>query len=48
MKVEFLITQNLIEFLPAITYYFYHKGEYRKGTLTICWLRFSIKIYVNL
>jgi len=47
MKVEFQYTRNLIEFLPAITYYT-GSGEHKKGTLTFCWFRFSIKIYINI
>ena len=43
MIIEFKKQSNAFEVIPAITYY-NGWGEYRRGTLTIAWLKWAILI----
>ncbi len=43
MIVEFKKQKNVFEIIPAITYY-NGWGAYRRGTLTIAWLKWAILI----
>ena len=43
MIIEFKRQKNVFELIPAITYY-NAWGEYKRGTLTIAWLKWAILI----
>jgi hypothetical protein len=43
MIIEFKTQKNVFEIIPAITYY-NGWGEYKRGTLTIAWLKWAILI----
>lgn len=43
MIIEFKKQKNVFEIIPAVTYY-NGWGEYRRGTLTIAWLKWAILI----
>jgi hypothetical protein len=43
MIIEFKKQKNVFEIIPAITYY-NGWGEYKRGTLTIAWLKWAMLI----
>lgn len=43
MIIEFKRQKNVFELIPAITYY-NGWGEYKRGTLTLAWLKWAILI----
>jgi len=43
IKIEFKRQKYVFELIPAITYY-NGWGEYKRGTLTLAWLKWAILI----
>lgn len=43
LKIIFMKTVNLVEFLPAVTYYFGQWGIHSQKSLTVSWLRWLFR-----